>query len=180
MIRIALVPALLIAACGNHAKDPKQTAAAGSGSATFHLRLGDATVYELVDRRWQKVEPPRPDLVLHADGTAEMINDKTGKPSLTFHVTEDGKVLQGDTQVATITEHGIVDADGKPSEVTIDGNTASVAIENEQVKVTLAPDGKVTVVGRPDGVKWRIDAHDPAVSRTAFFVLALTMKTALD
>lgn len=178
MIRTALATALLIAACGNHSTEP--TPAHGSGSAAFHLTLGDATVYELVDRRWQKVDPPRPDVVLHSDGTAEMINDKTGKPWITFHVSEDGKVLQGDTQVATLTEHGISSPDGKPSAVTIDGNTADVAIEDEHVKVTLAPDGAVTVVGRPDGVKWRIDAHDPAVARTAFLVLALTMKTALD
>jgi hypothetical protein len=42
------------------------------------------------------------------------------------------------------------------------------------------PDGAVTVHDRPDGVKWRIDAADAAVRRTAVLALGLTMKTALD
>lgn len=173
MIRTVIATALLLAACGNHGTP-------SSGPAAFHLSLGDATVYEQVDRRWQKVDPPRRDLVLHADGTAEMINDKTDRPWITFHVSAEGKVLQGDKPVATITEHGITDPDGKPGNVTIDGNSVTVSIDGEPVKVTLAPDGTVTVIGRPDGAKWRVDAHDPAVARTAFLVLALTMKTALD
>src|SRR5436853_3488721 len=46
--------------------------------STFQIAVGDATVYELVDRKWQKRSPPTKDLVMHADGTVDVLNDKTG------------------------------------------------------------------------------------------------------
>ncbi|MEP6864903.1 MAG: hypothetical protein ABJE66_30065 [Deltaproteobacteria bacterium] len=158
---------------------PPQTS--GATRAPAHLPLGDATVYELVDRRWRKVDPPHRELVLHADGTAEMINDKTGKAWLTFHVTEDGAVSLDGKRVAMLTDQRILNADGTPSNIEVHDNTVSFMIGKEPVHVVLAQDGRITVLDRPDGVKWRIDASSPAVMRTAFLLLAATtMKIALD
>jgi hypothetical protein len=186
MTRLALV-VLTLTACGNHttSSEPaaKSTAepAAKPTSAGVHLALGDATVYELVDRRWRKRDPPTRRLVLHADGTVEMINDKTDKPWMTFAVKDDGTVLAEGKPMATIAEHGITDAmTNRPVPLEIDGNTITVHIDKDAVKVVLATDGNITVVDRPDGNKWRIDAKTPEVMRTAFLVLALDMKTALD
>lgn len=167
MTRYALLAILVLSACSKH------------GSGRFHLKLGDVTVYELVDRRWNHHEPKR-DLVLHADGTAEIINDKTDKPWMTFQIKEDGTVLAQGKPVGTISEHGITDANGKPLPLEIDGDTITVHIEQEAVKVVLASDGNITVVARPDGNKWRIDTKDPELMRTAFLVLAMEMKVALD
>lgn len=172
MTRLVLI-SLLASACSGHGN-----AQAASG---FHLKLGDATVYELVDRRWNKRDKPARDLVLHADGTAEIINDKTDKPWITFQVKEDGTVLAKGEPVMTISEHGIVDARSKQAlPVEIEGNVVWVTIDKERVKVVLADDGNITVVDRPDGNKWRIDAKDKDVRRTAFLVLATEMKVALD
>ncbi len=171
MTRLVLI-SLALSACSH------DTAHAAAG---FHMKLGDATVYELVDRRWNKRDKPARHVVLHADGTAEIINDKTDKAWITFQVKEDGTVLAKGEPVMTISEHGIVDAKSKkPLPVEIDGNVVWVTIDKDRVKVVLADDGNITVVDRPDGNKWRIDAKDKDVRRTAFLVLATEMKVALD
>ena len=170
MTRLVLL-SLLLGGCGHH-----DTAQAATG---FHLELGDATVYELVDRRWNKRDKPARELVLHGDGQVEMINDKTDKPMATFTVKPDGTLAMGDKDVAKIGEHGIVQM-GKAMPLTIDGNTIELDVNDKHVTVTLADDGNVTVAGLPDGNKWRIDGKDKDVRRTAFLVLALDMKAALD
>jgi hypothetical protein len=148
---------------------------------TFAVALGDATVYQLVDRKLKKLDPPAKDLVMHANGTVDVINDKTGESMMTFVVDTDGTVSVGGKPVAKLAEHDITDlTSNQPFPVTLDGDTASVDIDGTTVKVVLAADGNITVVDRPDGNKWRIDAKDPAVMRTAFRVLAMHMKTALD
>ena len=86
MIKLALLGSLAVAAmsCGK-AKDATATAPAAktaSAPAAATIKLGDASAYTLVNRRWQKVDPPKRDIVLHADGTVEVINDKTDKPWL--------------------------------------------------------------------------------------------------
>jgi hypothetical protein len=174
MIRVTLAGCLLVVGCGTH------DAASGSGSGGFHIALGDATVFELVDRRLNKLDKPRPDLVLHPDGNAELINDKTGKPWMTYMVKPDGTVMVGDKPIAILSEHGITDPTSHKQVLELDGDTASLAIDGKTVKVVLASDGNITVLDRPDGNKWRIDAKDPAVMRTAFLVLGLSMKVALD
>jgi hypothetical protein len=151
---------LLFAACN------KSASTSSSG-----LALGEATVYENVDRKWQHLDPPRVEMKLHADGNVEFINDKTGEPWIQFEVKPDGSLGHAGKMLGRL---------GDNKNVTIDGNTATVTIENEHVKVTLGDDGNVTVHDRPDGVKWRIEAKDPAVRYTAFRVLAISMKTALD
>lgn len=185
MMRITLLASLLLACGKSPTPSPKPagnpTGAAPSSARAFHLTLGDATVYELVDRRWNVRAKPVRKLVLHADGTAELINDKTDRPMLTFTVKTDGTVLSDGQPLAAISEHAITDlATHKPWPLSIDGNTISLQIDGATVKVVLADDGNITVADRPDGNKWRIDAKDPAVRRTAFLVLALSMKTALD
>lgn len=160
---------------------PTPTPTPTPATSSFQIALGDATVYELVDRKWHKREPPAKDLVMHPDGTVEVINDKTGEAMLTMGVAADGTVTVGGKQVARIGDRDITDlASNQPFPVTIDGDTASVDIDGTIVKVVLAADGNITVVDRPDGNKWRIDAKDPAVMRTMFRVLAMHMKTALD
>jgi hypothetical protein len=146
---------LLTAACSNSKPAP-------SGVA-----LGDATVYELVDRRFQKREPPVVELKLRADGRGEWFNDKTGKPYGAFTVNTNGTLA-----IATTTTTVPLPA--------LDGDSITLDIDGKPVKVVLGADGNVTVADRPDGVKWRIEAKDPAVARTAFRVLAVTMKQALD
>jgi hypothetical protein len=179
MTRLVLASCLAFAACDKPAT--RSEPAATKAAPAFHLALGDATVYELVDRRWRTREKPTRDLVLHADGTAEVINDKTDKPWITWVIKEDGTVLGEGKLVAMISEHVITDVkSGKPLALSIDGDTISVQIDSKTVKVVLASDGNITVIDRPDGNKWRIDAKDPAVMRSAFLALALTMKTALD
>lgn len=172
-----LALAVLLAACGKSAStsDPAPTITG------FHVALGDATVYELVDRRWRTRDKPARDLVLHADGKVDFINDKTDKTMMTLTVQPDGTVVADGKPAMRLTEHGVTRVDGAQMlPVVIDGDTVTVTIEDKPVKVVLAADGNVTVVDRPDGNKWRIDAADPAVRRTAFRLLAIEMKEALD
>jgi len=151
---LALV--LLVAACSNQKPAP-------SG-----IVLGDATVYELVDRRFQKREPPVVELKLHADGRGEWFNDKTGEPYGAFTVNPNGTLA-----ITTTTTTVPLPA--------LDGDTITLSIDGKPMKVVLRSDGNVAVVGNlGDVVKWRIAAKDPAVARTAFRVLAVTMKQALD
>lgn len=176
---IASLSAVLMS-CGK-AKDTSSAppAPANTAPAAAGIKLGDATVYVLVDRRLQKVDPPKRDMVLHADGTIEMINDKTDKPWMTFAVKPDGRVMAEGKPVGALSDRGILGPDGQV-EIPLDGDTLSVKVDSDVVKVSLGRDGTVTVHDRPDGAKWRIDAADAAVRRTAFLALGMTMKTALD
>ena len=151
------------------------------GAPSSGLVLGDATVYELVNRRFETLEKPARALVLHTDGTLELINDKTDRPWMTFVVKTDGTVLSGGKPLARITEHAIVDADNQSTRaVLFDGDVATVVIEGTAVKVVMSSDGTITSSDRPGVVKWRIEAKDPAVRRTAFRALGLQLKAALD
>jgi hypothetical protein len=183
-MRFALV--LLLVACGN--KEPAPSTKPGSAApsttapAAGTLALGDATVYELVSRKWEKRDPPVKELVMYPDGKVELFNDKTGNVMGTLFVKPDGTVsFEGDRPIAKIGEREIAPAgENRINPLVVDGNTIIVRIENQQVKVVLADDGNITVLDRPDGNKWRIEAKDPAVRRTAFLVLGLQMQTALD
>src|SRR5690242_16595019 len=104
MMRIAVLAALLLA-CGKSTPSSKPagtTTSAPSSARAFHLALGDATVYELVDRRLNVRDKPVRHLVLHADGTAELINDKTDRPMITLMVRADGTVLADGKPVVAI------------------------------------------------------------------------------
>jgi len=185
MNTLTLVTSLLVVTAMSCGKD--KTPSSGTSTPTTAkvaepataIKLGDATVYELVNRRWDKVDPPKRAMVLHADGTLEDINDKTDKPWMTFAIKLDGSVSFEGKPVGTISDRGVVGADGQV-QIPLAGDTLSVKIDDKIVKVSLGSDGNVTVHDRPDGVKWRIDAADAAVRRTAFLALGLTMKTALD
>lgn len=98
---------------------------------------------------------------------------------MTFAVKPDGRISYEGKPMGALTGRGVVGPNGNV-QVPLAGDTLSVQIDDQVVKVSLAADGTVTVHDRPDGVKWRIDAPDPAVRRTAFLALGLTMKSALD
>lgn len=162
--------------------EPKPVEAPAPAPAQgFHVGLGDATVYELVNRKWEKVDPPARKIVLHADGTAEWFSDKTDAVMFTMTVKPDGTVTAEGKPMFTLGERTITSAmSNAPLPLTIDGDTISLEVNDKTVKVVLAADGNITVVDRPDGNKWRIEAKDPAVMRTAFRVLATQMESALD
>src|SRR6185437_4009490 len=139
MIRL-VIASLVLAALARPSRS--QPAAPG-----VHLTLGDATVYELVDRRLHKRATPVRDVVLHADGKVEFINDKTDKPMMTFVVKPDGTVFADGKPMAVISLHGLMDlTTNQPLSVTIDGDTVLFKIDDKTVKVTLDPaSGNVTV-----------------------------------
>jgi hypothetical protein len=200
MIRLALT-VVVIAACGNH--DSKSSTWTGdefdgladritedvqkAAAAKGRLALGgDATVYELVERKLNNREQQAPVLVLHAGGLVEVIDDKTGKMSPLCVLKNDGSVLGsipgriGAEEIGWIADREIRGRSGEPF-VSIDGNTVAIVIHGKTVKSVLAADGTVTVLDSPHGAKWRIEAKDPAVMRTAFLALAaVSMRTALD
>jgi hypothetical protein len=167
---------------GSAAPAPSGSAAPARSAVANKLVLGDATVYELVSRKWERRDPPVKELVMYPDGKVELLADKSGEVMLVLFVKPDGTVTFEDGKpIATIGEREITPA-GKSrlNPLVIDGDTIIVTIEAKQVKVVLAEDGNITVLDRPDGNKWRIDAKDPAVRRTAFRVLGLQMQMALD
>jgi hypothetical protein len=179
----ATIIALLTVACWNDTsrKTSEATPTRASSSPSFHLTLGDATVYELVDRYRKPRAKPTRYLVVRAGGTVDLINTRTDRPWVTFVVKDDGTVLDRGKPIAAISEHAIIELPhDKRMPLTIEGDTISLEIKGEVVKVSLAKGGNVTVIDRPDGNKWRIDAQSPAVLRTAFLVLALAMKDELD
>jgi hypothetical protein len=183
MTRLAAVAsiALSLAVVSACKKDtPATKPAATTEPAPFAIVLGDATVYELVGRKYDKLDPPGRELVLHSDGTVEMMFGKDGKPLITAMLKADGTMTADGKAVAVISEHALTATEGNKQMATVDGNTITVQIEDKRVTSELAADGSVTVLDSPYKTKWRIDAKDPAVRRTAFLLLGTMMKTALD
>ena len=139
------------------------------------LVLGEATVFEGSKAIWK----------LRANGDSEFFDDKGNawRAAETFGV--DGSVTFLSKVLLRITDTAITGPDGiTPQLMTINGNTLTVAIREEpdgepaQVPVVLGADGNVTVQRQSAGqpvVRWRIEAKQADVMRTAFFAFGTTI-----
>jgi hypothetical protein len=144
----------------------------------FALVLGEATVFE------GSGKAEKPVWKLHADGTTESSGTLTKKKKTTTvwnpgaTVKADGTIEAKGVAVAKLSADAITDLEtNQPIPLTISGNTISVQTEaGATVTLTLADDGQFTIAGGPkDGKSWRIEAADPAVARTAFLVVGISM-----
>ena len=175
-----VIIAVLVIACGNSTKEstptptptPTMPTPAPPPTPTSKLALGEAIIFEGTTPIWK----------LHADGRTEVF-DATSKA---WHdaetITADGGVTYLNQVALRITDRAITGPDGAtPILMTIDGNTLTVPIREEpdgdpaQVKVELASDGQVTVHRGKPAVRWRVEAKDAAVMRTAFLAFGVTI-----
>src|SRR5262245_19483077 len=103
-------------------QSPEAKPAVGGG-----FKLDEATVIQLLDKRFQPVSTPM--WKLHADGKTERLNDKqrTWRPEL--EAKPDGTIWMQGQQLATVTATAITYAipDG-PKPIAIDGDTLSLVV----------------------------------------------------
>ncbi len=171
MIRYAFL-LLALVSCSN--------AAATKPAGGVVVKLGDATVFELGP-------PETPAMKLHADGTTEFLEHyrhkaPDWKPG--FTLAADGSVGFGGKRLGTLAEefNGVASGHDHTSKK-LDGNAVVIDIQGlPTARFELADDQTVTLTGRPaaDVKRWRIDARDKDVARTAFLVFAVWMKSSID
>ena len=161
--------------------------ACGSGSSTatksggIAVKLGEATVSELGP-------PETPVMKLHADGTSEFLERYRHKApdwQPGFTLAADGSfTYAGKPLGRSLADEfdGVVSGHDHTSKK-LEGDTVVIDIQGlPTARFELAADQTVTLTGRPaDKVqRWRIDAPDHDVARTAFLVFAIWMKASID
>jgi hypothetical protein len=164
------IAVVAVIACGT---SPKDSTPAPTQPVTGTLVLGEATVFEGAKAIWK----------LHANGDSEFFDDNGSAWRAAETFAADGSVTFLSKVFFRITDTAITGPDGlTPQLVTISGNTLTVPIREEpdgepaQVPVVLGADGNLTVQrGGQPVVRWRIEAANADVMRTAFLAFGTTI-----
>lgn len=168
----AALLAVVVLACGNRAKEPPPPP---PPPPTGALVLGEATVFEGDKAIWK----------LHANGDSEYFDDNGNAWRAAETFAADGSVTFLSKVSFRITDTAITGPDGvTPQLMTISGNTLTVPVRDQEpdaepsrVPVVLGADGGVTVQrdAGPAVVRWRVEAKNADVMRTAFLAFGTTI-----